>query len=368
MFIYKLANAAASKITVTTTATILLDLIATAGSAAHGLPGLINSLDIFLEDGDIRILFDGNTPTGTNGVLLKSGGFYSFRGVPLTKLKLIRVTGDVVCSIQVGTSDPGEGSSSSAPGGGSGGAASAAGSASLTSNYRATSNGNGDGTAIYLSATTLTIAGTPFTIQNEDLVYIREVDATGNTATLWVNGSDSVHMEISGGVLTRSGGDDFSANGVYEVGYNGQDKGYIEASQSKRTSESKPLSEHFGNNVINVDTTNVAVDTHYYPSPTGALMDGRRDLSLSGKLIDANGTLTLTVEMTNDEDATNADWIQVYGRDDKNDDNVNEITVTNGTVTFALSFNNANFKRYRSALVASGNTNTVIIKGRNKAL
>jgi len=104
MYIQKLANAAASKITITTTATSLLDLIATAGSAAHGVPGTSNAFDIMLEDGDVRMLMDGNTPTSSNGLLLKSGGIYSFRNVPLTKVMLIRVSGDVAASVQVGQS------------------------------------------------------------------------------------------------------------------------------------------------------------------------------------------------------------------------------------------------------------------------
>ena len=116
---------------------------------------------------------------------------------------------------------------------------------------------------------------------------------------------------------------------------------------------------------VNVDTTNVAATTHYYPSSTGFELGGARWFSISGKLIDVDGTLTLTVEATNDEDTANADWIQVYGYDDENNSTVNSLTVTNGTLTFAESFNNANYTHFRVKLVASGATNTVIIKGRS---
>lgn len=106
MYIHKLANAAASKPVVTSTATLLLDLITTAGSAAHGVPGTANSVDIVPEDGDVRLLMDGNTPTAANGLLLKQGMFYALRGIPLTKIKLIRTAGsNVTCSVQVGQSD-----------------------------------------------------------------------------------------------------------------------------------------------------------------------------------------------------------------------------------------------------------------------
>ena len=112
MYIFKLANAAASKISVTTTATSLYDLLDTAASAANSLPGDLNAVDLVVEDGDIRVLFDGNTPTAANGLLLKTTNIYSFRGVPLTKLKLIRAGGaDVAVSVQVGRSATGENNS-----------------------------------------------------------------------------------------------------------------------------------------------------------------------------------------------------------------------------------------------------------------
>jgi hypothetical protein len=121
-------------------------------------------------------------------------------------------------------------------------------------------------------------------------------------------------------------------------------------------------------NTSEADTTNVAAATHYYPDSDGTTLNGYKDLSLTGKLIDADGTLTMTVEMTNDEDTSGGDWIQVYGYDDKNKSTENSWAVTNGTLTFAISFNNANFRFYRIKVVASGATNTVIIKSKAKAL
>jgi len=111
MYIHKLANAAASKLTVSNTATSLYDFIDAAGGSASDLPTNLNAVDLALEDNDVRILFDGNTPTAANGLLLTGVGHYSFRGVPLTKLKLIRATGaDAAVSVQVGTSKTGESS------------------------------------------------------------------------------------------------------------------------------------------------------------------------------------------------------------------------------------------------------------------
>jgi hypothetical protein len=115
MYIQKLADAAASLITVTSTATSLYDLIDTAGGSNSELGTKnLNAVDISVEDGDVRMLMDGNTPTTTEGMLLSSGNTYYLRGVPLSKMLLVRVSGDVACSVQVGKSELGENTSSSA--------------------------------------------------------------------------------------------------------------------------------------------------------------------------------------------------------------------------------------------------------------
>lgn len=110
MYIYSLANANASVITVTNTATKLYDLLDTAASASNNLPGHLNAVDLVIESGsDVRVLFDGNTPTASKGILLSQGAIYAFRGVPLTQLKLIRTGGtNASVSVQVGLSQPGE--------------------------------------------------------------------------------------------------------------------------------------------------------------------------------------------------------------------------------------------------------------------
>ena len=114
-----------------------------------------------------------------------------------------------------------------------------------------------------------------------------------------------------------------------------------------------------------VDTTDLAAATHYYPRTTGAALGDYSDLTLSGKFIDADGTVTMTIEATNDEDRTSGDWIDVTptGLDAKdNTDGKASVTVTNGTVTFGWKFVDLGFRFYRVKLVTSGATNTVIIK------
>lgn len=112
MYIHKLPNAAASTISVTTAAQTLYALIDTAASTAANLVGKLNAVDIVVEGGDVRVLFDGNAPTSSEGVLLSSGTIYTFRGVPLTKMQLIATgASPVICSIQVGMSDDSENTS-----------------------------------------------------------------------------------------------------------------------------------------------------------------------------------------------------------------------------------------------------------------
>jgi len=144
--------------------------------------------------------------------------------------------------------------------------------------------------------------------------------------------------------------------------------GYDYTNNLIRTSETDPLNEKYENNSIDVDTSNITADTHYYPTADGAVIDGYQDHSLTGKFIDVDGDLTLSLEVSNDENSATADWNEVYFYDNNADAVVNNITVSNSTKLFSLSLSDMNFRRYRWVVVASGATNTVILKGRNKAL
>jgi len=203
MYINKLADAAASLITVTSTATGLYDLIDTAGASASDLKTKnLNAVDISVEDGDVRMLMDGNTPTGANGMLLSSGNTYYYRGVPLSKMKLIRVTANVACSVQVGKSESGENTSSSAH--------------EVTLEAGDITIGNVDvnsPTTITGGAKTVTTAGTAETLgttlatksiyiraksANTNDVYIGDsaVDKTSNQQII-LSANDSVTLDIS---------------------------------------------------------------------------------------------------------------------------------------------------------------------------
>jgi len=112
MIEYKLLNSASHKITVTSTATSLKDLMDTAGSVVNDLPLKLDAVDIFVESGSVRYLVD-NTPTAAIGALLKDQSIHRLRGVRLDKMKLISTSGSAVLTVVVGEKEPGESSSAS---------------------------------------------------------------------------------------------------------------------------------------------------------------------------------------------------------------------------------------------------------------
>jgi len=228
--------------------------------------------------------------------------------------------------------------------------------------YAKPTGANGDGVSAYASATSITITGLPFTFAATDVESVEQIPTSG-TSTVY---SDKADFSVSGTTLTVTGSS-FDSTDVFVVKLTGKVRGYDSGFDSDKVSEI--AQERFGYAPENlVDTTNLSAATHYYPSSTGGTMDSWRDQSLSGKFIDADGTVTVTLEVTNDEDASSADWVTSYFYDDNSDLTVNTFTVTNGTLTFLASINNNIFRRYRWVVVCSGATNTVILKGRKKAL
>jgi len=229
-----------------------------------------------------------------------------------------------------------------------------------------------DFTATYTSASTITLSGVPFTISTGmQVVYIKIRNTSTNVSTTYVNGSAGYGFGHSSGVVTAYlngvAASIFTANDSYEVGVNGPKKSYDSSLDvSKVVNQSPDRLSYVADSLL--DTTNIAAADNYYPSATGMSMDGYKDMSVTGKFIDADGTMTMTVEATNDEDTTNADWVQVYGYDAKNNTTVNSWAVTNDTLTFAACFDNFNFSNFRVKMVNGGATNTGIIKIRRKSL
>lgn len=107
-----LLNANASVIAVTTSAVLLQTLLDTASGSANVFRPHLDAVDLFIEDGDVRILYDGNTPTASKGILLKRGGMYRLRRTPVSMMRLISATGsNVAVSVQIGRSEAQEPSS-----------------------------------------------------------------------------------------------------------------------------------------------------------------------------------------------------------------------------------------------------------------
>lgn len=229
-----------------------------------------------------------------------------------------------------------------------------------------------DFTVTYTSASTITLTGLPFTLASGvSIVYIRVRNSSTNVTTVYVNGSGGYAFAYSAGVVTayKDGvaTSIFTSGDMYEVGLNGQEKSYDSTLDIiKVVNQSPDRLAYVPDSAL--DTANVAAADNYYPSSTGLSMDGYKDFSITGQFIDADGTMTFTVEVTNDEDTTNASWIQIYGYDAKNNAVVNSWTITNGTLTFAACFDELNFSYVRVKMVNNGATNTGIIKLRRKAL
>lgn len=230
-----------------------------------------------------------------------------------------------------------------------------------------------DFTATYTSSTTITITGAPFTVDDASILVVGLMyKATGGTAwNALINGRGGVSMVASSGVITVYGaGTPFATGDTYRVSINAQCKAYDSTLDIEKTVNQSPDRSSYVQDSL-VDTTNVAAATGYYPSATGMSMDGFRDLSLTGKIIEGDAvTDTLELQATNDEDTTNADWVSLYGfRTDTNA--VSNIVTTGGaagTYLFAWDFDNLNYSYFRVKYVMADSTNTLIIKARRKSL
>lgn len=244
------------------------------------------------------------------------------------------------------------------------------GSPSTIADYRSPK----DFTATFTTTSTLTLTGLPFTLlSGVNVVYIKVRKSATNLCTVYVNGAGGYSFGHSAWVLTVY--KDGVASAVFtdatdmlEIGINDQQKAYDPTTDTTKVINQSPDRAAYVIDSL-VDTTNVAAGTTYYPSATGMSMDGFSALSISGKLIDADNTTTLTIEWSQDEDSTNADWVDITKA--FNDDNAGvatsigaSIVATSATKTFAISRTMFNYNLFRLKLVTWDSTNTVILKAR----
>ncbi|MGE0126680.1 MAG: hypothetical protein AB7U82_01150 [Blastocatellales bacterium] len=102
---FKFTNVNAYNITVGSTAAAITALIDTAANDNQNIQGM-NAVVLIAENGDIRFTTDGNTPTATKGLILKSGLGAKITGVKPSDVKVTRTGGsDVTVAVTVGQSE-----------------------------------------------------------------------------------------------------------------------------------------------------------------------------------------------------------------------------------------------------------------------
>ena len=229
-----------------------------------------------------------------------------------------------------------------------------------------------DFTATYTSASTITLSGVPFVIATgANIVYIKVRNSSTNVTKTYINGSAGYSFAHSGGVVTAylngTVASIFTTNDMYEVGVNAQTKSYDPSLDITKIINQSPDRASYVVDTL-VHTTNVAAATNYYPSALGMSMDGFKDLCLSGRLIDADGTVDVTVEVSNNPDPATGIFHQVYGYDAEANAMVNTVGCNNSTKTFVWDFDNLNATWFRIKSITSGATNTVGLFIRRKSL
>lgn len=303
MYIQKAPNAAGSKISVTTTAANIFDLINTAAGTSlpnAGYTHRTNSIVIQPENGNVRVLFDGNTPTTTNGYLVSSGTNAIFANIPLKSMQLVSTSGTVTCSLIVGITSEGESTvisgTGSGGGGGGGETASAPAAASGDTLWKAKASGiNADATSAYASATSLTVTGLSWTFNKNDIESITQIPTSGDQTIF----SDKADFAVSGTTITVTGAT-FAASDTFIVVLDGPRKAPFDStSGSNRVSEVAPVYTR-QIPLLNVEVTN----------ETNGTNNRRVDVSgLSKVFVQFNGvsgtdTITFTMEKSAQDDGT----------------------------------------------------------------
>jgi hypothetical protein len=182
-----------------------------------------------------------------------------------------------------------------------------------------------DGTAIYLSPTTLITAGFPFIVDDVNCEVLGLVvrNAAGGV-TEYVNGHDGISIGAVAGVVTVAGApaNPFVATDLdYYLYLVYQEKAYTEASDSYRGEEIAPLNTKYTQPAYIVDDTAIVADPAggiNVPSDDGIVMDGYKDIHfqihLRGGQTDAgaNRTITLKFQGSNDVEVGGVrEWVDL---------------------------------------------------------
>ena len=132
----------------------------------------------------------------------------------------------------------------------------------INPNYKIPAYG---GTATYASSTTITLAGEYPTINDSSqIIYIKYVDETLNTAEIFYNGVSGVLIEHAAGTLTIvNAGTPFAATNAYEVGLSSVPIGDDISLDVKKTSVQNPSYGHYTDPEHIINETNLGIDgTH----------------------------------------------------------------------------------------------------------
>ena len=192
----------------------------------------------------------------------------------------------------------------------------------------------GDFTTAYTSGTTITLSNLPAyhpTMIADDIATVIQIDNTGDVVQQYSR--DDVAMTMAANVLTVAGAT-FAATDTFVVYTNIHREGATAAPET----------------TIQVDSTDVAAGTNYYPSSAGQTLTPYTNLNVQGV---TSGGVTFTLEVTNDDD-----WIDItqagYRKDDNSSGNTSLVDQS-----FSMDWQDLQTVKWRIKSVTSDATNAV---------
>jgi hypothetical protein len=246
-----------------------------------------------------------------------------------------------------------------------------------------------NGSATYLSAVTLTMAGFPFVVANANcLVAGVIVRKSTGVVVEYINGHDGVSISATADVvtITGAGAAPFLVTDLnYYVYLIAEEKAYTEATDSYRTEEIAPLNHEHTQPAYIVNDVAVVADpgATNVPSDDGIVMDGFKDIHfhiylLGGKHDDATDcTVTLKFQGSNDVFIGGVrQWVDLGAGYDLNADSTASTWTSVGNTVFQteIDFDNWMGKRIRAQYDwdkdpnGQGTPGAIVITERRKAL
>lgn len=226
-----------------------------------------------------------------------------------------------------------------------------------------------DGTATYLSGTTLTLAGFPFVVDDANcrvlaVVVRQEIAGVAYTKT-YIDGHNSVRITANAGVLSIGGAGTapFAVTDTdYYVYIKEQEKAYDLSADAHRTEEIAPLNDEYTQPAYwiyePIVTASAPVAWAYAPSVDGIIIDGYKDIAFQLYLLGGqtnagvNRVLTVKFQGSNDADAgAGREWVDLGVGYDLYSDGTASTWVSTGLTALStlVDFDNWMHKRIRVA-------------------